>query len=246
MLNNWRMAQLHAQEAPDRVKELEAWGALFDRTADGRILQRNFGGHRYAAPRPRRRPHGARDDPHAAAARRPLRRSTSYMECTVAAAARPTRDGAIARRVRLLARERAVRDVPRQGGRAGDRRHRASLGITSNSWECTGDGHALALLGGRRAHGHGVHPVPPDRDGLAAQRARDPHHRGRARRRRHAAQQGRQALHVRLHPRHVPRRDGGHRGGGRPAGTTTHAAHGRPPTRSSCPATRSPARSTPR
>ena len=48
MLNNWRMAQLHAQEAPDRVKELEAWGALFDRTKDGRILQRDFGGHRYA------------------------------------------------------------------------------------------------------------------------------------------------------------------------------------------------------
>src|SRR6185436_16547482 len=46
-LNNWRMAQLHAQEAPARVNELEAWGALFDRTKDGRILQRNFGGHRY-------------------------------------------------------------------------------------------------------------------------------------------------------------------------------------------------------
>ena len=47
-LNNWRMAQLHAQEAPDRVHELEEWGALFDRTPDGRILQRDFGGHRYA------------------------------------------------------------------------------------------------------------------------------------------------------------------------------------------------------
>src|ERR1700758_3322758 len=48
MLNNWRMAQLHAQEAPDRVYELERWGGLFDRTSDGRILQRDFGGHRYA------------------------------------------------------------------------------------------------------------------------------------------------------------------------------------------------------
>jgi succinate dehydrogenase / fumarate reductase flavoprotein subunit len=46
-LNNWRMAELHAKEAPDTVRELEAWGALFDRTPDGRILQRNFGGHRY-------------------------------------------------------------------------------------------------------------------------------------------------------------------------------------------------------
>ncbi len=48
MLNNWRMAQIHAQEAPDRVLELEEWGALFDRTDEGLILQRDFGGHRYA------------------------------------------------------------------------------------------------------------------------------------------------------------------------------------------------------
>src|ERR1700741_711629 len=46
-LNNWRMAELHARESPARVLELEAWGALFDRTKDGKILQRNFGGHRY-------------------------------------------------------------------------------------------------------------------------------------------------------------------------------------------------------
>src|ERR1041384_572941 len=48
MLNNWRMAQLHAQEAPERVWELEEWGALFDRTKEGKISQRDFGGHRYA------------------------------------------------------------------------------------------------------------------------------------------------------------------------------------------------------
>src|SRR3954471_23302157 len=46
-LNNWRMAELHAKEAPDRVWELEAWGAIFDRTKDGKISQRNFGGHEY-------------------------------------------------------------------------------------------------------------------------------------------------------------------------------------------------------
>src|SRR6202045_3935891 len=46
-LNNWRMAELHAKEAPECVRELEAWGAMFDRTPDGKILQRNFGGHRY-------------------------------------------------------------------------------------------------------------------------------------------------------------------------------------------------------
>src|SRR5438876_12133604 len=47
MRNTWRMAQIHAKEAPDRVRELEAWGAVFDRTRDGRILQRPFGGHTY-------------------------------------------------------------------------------------------------------------------------------------------------------------------------------------------------------
>nr|MCS5538700.1 FAD-binding protein [Roseibacillus sp.] len=47
LLNQWRMAQLHAQQAPDRVHELEEWGAVFDRTEDGLINQRNFGGHRY-------------------------------------------------------------------------------------------------------------------------------------------------------------------------------------------------------
>jgi len=48
MLNNYRMAELHAKESPDRVLELEQWGALFDRTKEGKILQRDFGGHRYA------------------------------------------------------------------------------------------------------------------------------------------------------------------------------------------------------
>src|SRR5580704_363104 len=47
LLNNWRMAQLHAQEAPERVRELERWGAVFDRTREGKILQRAFGGHTY-------------------------------------------------------------------------------------------------------------------------------------------------------------------------------------------------------
>ena len=66
-VNNWRMAELHAKEAPVRVRELEAWGAVFDRTKDGRILQRNFGGHKYPRlahvgdrPRPRNDPNIAR------------------------------------------------------------------------------------------------------------------------------------------------------------------------------------------
>ena len=77
MLNNWRMAQLHAQEAPDRVYELEEWGALFDRTKDGRILQRDVRRPQYRPPRARRRPHRPRDDPHAPAARACTRASMS-------------------------------------------------------------------------------------------------------------------------------------------------------------------------
>jgi Succinate dehydrogenase/fumarate reductase, flavoprotein subunit len=58
LMNNWRMAQLHAQEAPERVRELEQWGALFDRTSDGDILQRAFRRPHLQAPLPRWRPHG--------------------------------------------------------------------------------------------------------------------------------------------------------------------------------------------
>ena len=116
--------------------------------------------------------------------------------------------------------------------------------FTSNSWECTGDGHASALRRGRRADRHGVHPVPSDRHGVAAQRARHPRHRGRARRRRHAQEQRGQALHVQLHPRVLQGRDGGQRGGGRRAGTRTRRTTAARP--SSCRATRSRAPSTPR
>ena len=70
LMNNWRMAQLHAQEAPERVRELEQWGALFDRTSDGDILQRAFGGHTFKTALPRWRSHRPGDDPHAARSRR--------------------------------------------------------------------------------------------------------------------------------------------------------------------------------
>ena len=101
-LNNWRMAELHAKEAPDRVRELEAWGALFDRTKDGRILQRNFGGHRYPAPGARRRPHRPGDDPHPAGPRHPHRHGSPHgvHRADPAGGFRPHR-----RRLRLRSRE---------------------------------------------------------------------------------------------------------------------------------------------
>ena len=144
-LNNWRMAELHAREAPDRVRELEAWGAVFDRTRDGRILQRNFGGHKY----PRLAHVGDRTGLEMI---RTLQDHgvhqgiDVHMECTV---------------VELL------KDGERVVGAFGYDRERgrfrvfkanavvlASGGIgrafkvTSNSWEYTGDGQSLAYRAG--------------------------------------------------------------------------------------------------
>ena len=71
LLNNWRMAQIHAQESPDRVLELEEWGALFDRTKEGLILAARLRRSPLRPARPRRRPHRPGNDPHAAATRGP-------------------------------------------------------------------------------------------------------------------------------------------------------------------------------
>src|SRR6202158_857853 len=144
-VNNWRMAELHAQEAPDRVKELEAWGAVFDRTSDGRILQRNFGGHRY----PRLAHVGDRTGLEMI---RTLQDHgihqgiDVHMECAIVTlftdgdrcvgALGYDRD-----RVRFkLFKAGAVVLATGGVGRA--------FKITSNSWEYTGDGHALAYQAG--------------------------------------------------------------------------------------------------
>jgi succinate dehydrogenase / fumarate reductase, flavoprotein subunit len=144
-LNNWRMAELHAKEAPDRVRELEAWGALFDRTKDGRILQRNFGGHRY----PRLAHVGDRTGLEMI---RTLQDHgihqgmDVFMEITVYAL---LKEGD--RVVGALAYERergrfhlfqAKAIVLATGGIG------RAFKITSNSWEYTGDGHALAYQAG--------------------------------------------------------------------------------------------------
>jgi succinate dehydrogenase / fumarate reductase flavoprotein subunit len=145
LLNNWRMAQLHAQEAPERVLELEEWGALFDRTAEGLILQRDFAGHRYA-----RLAHvGDRTglemirtlQEHAV-----HRGIDVFMECTI---------------------QRLLKDGERIAGAVGYWRETGRVvvfkapavvlatggigkayKVTSNSWEYTGDGHTLALDAG--------------------------------------------------------------------------------------------------
>jgi len=144
-LNSWRMAELHAQEAPARVRELEAWGALFDRTKDGRILQRNFGGHRY----PRLAHVGDRTGLEMI---RTLQDHgihqgiDVHMEHTVLTL---LKDGERVSGAFGYDRERGLfhvfraRAVVLATGGIGK-----AYQITSNSWEYTGDGHVLAYDAG--------------------------------------------------------------------------------------------------
>src|SRR4051812_11019395 len=145
MLNHWRMAQLHAQEAPDRVRELEDWGALFDRTKDGLISQRDFGGHRYA-----RLAHVG--DRTGLELIRTLQQRTValgidvYMECTVTRLLTDANGitGAFGywRESGRFVAWQAPSVVLATGGIG------KSYKVTSNSWEYTGDGHSLALQAG--------------------------------------------------------------------------------------------------
>ncbi len=144
-LNNWRMAELHAKEAPDRVRELEAWGAVFDRTKDGRILQRNFGGHRYP-------------------------RLAHVGDRTGLEMIRTLQDHGIHQGIKVYMEHTITKlfvDAGRVAGALGYDRERGYLRvfkakaivlatggvgrafkITSNSWEYTGDGQALAYDAG--------------------------------------------------------------------------------------------------
>ena len=144
-VNNWRMAELHAREAPDRVRELEAWGAVFDRTPDGRILQRNFGGHRY----PRLAHVGDRTGLELIRTLQDhgIHRGIDvHMEFTVVHILKS--DG---RAAGIVGYERdrgrfkvfSARAIVMATGGAG-----RAYKITSNSWEGTGDGHALAYQAG--------------------------------------------------------------------------------------------------
>lgn len=144
-LNNWRMAELHARQAPDRVRELEEWGALFDRTKDGRILQRNFGGHKYP-------------------------RLAHVGDRTGLEMIRTLQDHGIHQGIDFLMETTVVRllkDGDRIAGAFAYDRERGrfhlihanavilatggigrAFRVTSNSWEYTGDGHALAVEAG--------------------------------------------------------------------------------------------------
>ncbi len=159
-LNNWRMAELHAKEAPDRVYELEAWGALFDRTKDGKISQRNFGGHEY----PRLAHIGDRTG---------LEMIRTLQQKVVAMQQEDARTlGDPEAMIKVYAETtitRLVKDGERIAGAFGYIRESGqfvvfeapaivlatggigkTFKVTSNSWEYTGDGHALALLAGAK------------------------------------------------------------------------------------------------
>jgi len=157
-LNNWRMAELHAKEAPDRVWELEAWGALFDRTPDGKISQRNFGGHEY----PRLAHVGDRTG---------LEMIRTLQQKVVALQQEDAVNlGDPEAMIKVYAETtiiRLMKDGDRIAGAFGYFRDTGrfvlfeapavvlatggigkTFKVTSNSWEYTGDGHALALLAG--------------------------------------------------------------------------------------------------
>jgi succinate dehydrogenase / fumarate reductase, flavoprotein subunit len=157
-LNSWRMAELHAREAPDRVWELEYWGALFDRTKDGKISQRNFGGHEY----PRLAHVGDRTG---------LEMIRTLQQQIVALQQEDAQEhGDPEAMIRVFAETTITRLLTGQGRIAGAFGYVRDTGqfilfeapavvlatggigksykVTSNSWEYTGDGHALALLAG--------------------------------------------------------------------------------------------------
>ena len=157
-LNNWRMAELHAKEAPDRVWELEAWGAVFDRTKDGKISQRNFGGHEY----PRLAHVGDRTG---------LEMIRTLQQKVVALQQQDAIEFGDPEEMIKVFAETTITDLMKDGGRiAGAFGYFRDTGrfvlfeapavvlatggigktykVTSNSWEYTGDGHALALRAG--------------------------------------------------------------------------------------------------
>jgi succinate dehydrogenase / fumarate reductase flavoprotein subunit len=157
-LNHYRMAELHAKESPDRVWELEVWGALFDRTAEGKISQRNFGGHEY----PRLAHVGDRTG---------LELIRTMQQRIVALQQKDKRDHGDAESFIKVFAEVTVTEILKENGKvAGVYGYRRENGeellfeaaavvlatggvgktfkITSNSWEGTGDGHALALKAG--------------------------------------------------------------------------------------------------
>jgi succinate dehydrogenase / fumarate reductase flavoprotein subunit len=144
-LNNWRMAELHAKEAPECVRELEAWGALFDRTSDGKILQRNFGGHRY----PRLAHVGDRTGLEMIRTLQDHGIHTGmevHMECTVLSllmdAGRIAGACGYDREKGRFYLWQAKAVVVATGGIG------RAFKVTSNSWEYTGDGLALAYRAG--------------------------------------------------------------------------------------------------
>jgi len=144
-LNNWRMAELHAKEAPDRVRELEAWGALFDRTKDGKILQRNFGGHKY----PRLAHVGDRTG---------LEMIRTLQDHGIHLGMEVHMEFTVVTLLKDGGRVVGVFGYDRERGRFKAFRAKAvvlatggvgrAYKITSNSWEYTGDGHSLAYHAG--------------------------------------------------------------------------------------------------
>ena len=197
-LNVWRMVEHHAKLAPERVRLLEEWGAVFDRTKKGLINQRNFGGHRY----PRLAHVGDRTGLEMI---RTLQDHgihqgiETYMECTALDLLKNER-GEVNGIVCMwretgsftIFKAKSIIFATGGGGKAWD--------VTSNSWEYTGDGYAMAYEAGAEL-GPRVQSISPYRDGLAPVGQGSSCNRKRKGRRGHPIEQCRKALYVRLYPR---------------------------------------------
>ncbi len=170
-VNQWRMAELHAKEAPDRVRELEAWGAVFDRTEDGRILQRNFGGHKYP-------------------------RLAHVGDRTGLEMIRTLQDHGVHRGIDVHM-EHTILSILKDGDRAvgafGYERERGRFKI----FRAKAIVLATGGIGRAGTDRHGVRAVSSHRNGLATERNGHFGDRRRARRGRHSHKQRRTAIHVR-------------------------------------------------
>ena len=207
-LNNWRMAELHAQGSAGAREGARGVGRAVRSHARRPDSPAQLRRTSISAARARRRSHGARADSHAAGSRRASGHRRAHGG---APSLTLLKDGdRVCRRVRLRPRARSLPSVQGEGRRAGDGRRRSRVQDHVEQLGVHGRRPCARVSRRRGAPGHGVRAVPSDGNDLAAERARHSRHGRRARRRRRVKESRRQAIHVRQHSRQLQSADGRH------------------------------------